>query len=145
MPSKRKPFCYLHSLESFKLTHVEGPSINTHNLVCHLLKYVAVFRKPNKMLNSVRVEGRITWKILSHHYLKKAGIYNVEYSMQLCFTISKRILFNLKTRGFGEWMLRKIRDVEKLLWKRGTVMSFYILMDICIFMFFIFPYIFRFS
>lgn len=27
---------------------------------------------------------------------------NMEYSMQLCFTILKRILCNLKTRGFGE-------------------------------------------
>lgn len=72
MPSKNKnSVSFLHSSECFTLTQTEGPSINMHSLVWPLLKYAAEVRKANKILNSVRVERRITWKILSCHYMNK--------------------------------------------------------------------------
>jgi len=69
---KARTVCFLHSLGSFKLTRTESSSINMHSLVWPLPKYAAEVRKANKMLNSVRVEGRIMWKMLSGHYMKKA-------------------------------------------------------------------------
>jgi len=57
-----------------------------------------VVRKANKILDSVRVEGRATWKILSYPYMNHP---NVKYGMQLRFPISEGIFFLiLKIGGF---------------------------------------------